>query len=262
MKNYFLIFFIAILFNIVDGKIIESDTITITLDYLSQANTLVIFDIDNTLVRYATALGSDEWFSHLVDQQRSKGFGTEAATTMTLPIAYYAHFSLALVPTEPSNSLLIGHLIKNNIPFMGLTSRSLPLAERTYEQLHVIDMDFDKSAVIQTKMLFFPQHRAIYMHNILFSGNNDKGTMLLELFDALNYQPDRIIFIDDKLYNIESVEKAAQKRHISYVGIRYSRCDKHVLSFDPIKTDQELAVLQNTNRLILKNGTLAASTSP
>lgn len=52
----------------------------------------------------------------------------------------------------------------------------------------------------------------------------------------------KILFIDDKLKNIHSVEAACNKRGIPFTGLRYGYLDKAGRSFDPITTDYDLKV--------------------
>lgn len=237
----------------IQAIIIESNTLATALDYIKTPKTLIVFDIDNTIARSQRELGSDEWFCYLVDQKIAAGYDKLSAIAITLPMLYYAQFNIPLIPTEPIAPLLIAYLEKNSIPFVGLTSRSLPLSERTHEQLCAIAMDFETSAIMNNKMIFFPTEQALYLHNILFVGNHDKGEMLLKLCDSLNYQPDCIIFIDDKAYHVQSVEAAAKSRNIDYIGIRYSKCDESSAAFDPINADIQLSSLQMNNSLAIKN---------
>ena len=60
--------------------------------------------------------------------------------------------------------------------------------------------------------------------------------MLFTLFDALGYKPNKIIFIDDKLKYVKSVEQEAKKHSVEYVGIRYSLQDqkKATINFEEL----------------------------
>jgi len=46
-------------------------------------------------------------------------------------------------------------------------------------------------------------------------------------------KPKRIVFIDDKASNVESVEKWAKKHNIQFIGLRYSYSDQSKAAFRP-----------------------------
>jgi hypothetical protein len=132
---------------------------------------------------------------------------------------------------------------------MGLSSRGLFLAERTQEQLINIDIVLCMLSVATEELILPMQYPCLYKYNIIFTSNNDKGETLLCFLDMINYHPECIIFVDDKMSHIQSVEKATISRNIKYIGIRYSGCDKYINNFDPIKADVQLAVLREKNRV-------------
>jgi len=73
MKKH-LILFLSVFFSTLNyALIIESDKLSAVLDYITEPETLVIFDLDNTLVRPEKELGSDEWFCHLVNKKMLEG---------------------------------------------------------------------------------------------------------------------------------------------------------------------------------------------
>lgn len=67
--------------------------------YLTHKNCLVVFDIDNTLLFPKTDLGSDQWFSHMVEEQTKLGLDINTAIKTVLPIYFHVHFKIDLIPT-------------------------------------------------------------------------------------------------------------------------------------------------------------------
>ncbi len=228
----------------------ESNTFDILVEHADQ-DTLVIFDIDNTLARPENSLGSDEWFCHTVNEKINQGYDYLNAVYSTLPVAYYLHFNLPLVVTDPLIPTIINNLIAQKINVIALTSRGLYLAERTHEQLQSIGISFwmDHS---HTEFLLSLTHPCLYKHNIIFTSNNDKGETLLAFLAMLNYHPKKIIFIDDKMHHVESLENALKNINvdIEYVGIRYSGCDHHIHSFDPLQAEMALLSLKESNKAV------------
>lgn len=250
MKNNILFFILIFLFSAlnIQALIIESNKLATVIDYISPG-TLIIFDIDNTLAHPTEELSSDEWFCHLVNKRMLQGHDYITSIYYALPVTYYAQFNVDLEPTESIVSFLIAQLIAYNIPTMALSTRSLFVAERTIEQLENINVQFLVPHMSQDDLVLSMAYPCFYKNSILFGGNNDKGEALLCLFDTMNYYPKKVIFVDDKMKYIESVEKALQSYNISFVGIRYSGCDERVHNFDPEKAETQWRSLRQKKEL-------------
>jgi hypothetical protein len=231
------------------AEIIESSSIMSVLNYITTPKTLVVYDIDNTLARPEQELGSDEWFCYVVNQKIAEGLDYIDAINAALPVCYYAQFNLPLVATESAIPTLLTTLAEQQVYTMGLTARGLFLAERTHEQLINININFCMPEISSEELVLPMKYPCLYKYNIIFSSNNDKGETLLRFLDTINYHPDRIVFVDDKLYHVQAVEKAALSRNIEYVGIRYSACDEYINHFDPVKADIQLQMLRQHNRM-------------
>src|SRR5438128_874979 len=132
-KRNFSTLILLFFFSTAHALIIESDKLETVIDYISTPNTLVIFDIDNTLARPVKELSSDEWFCYLVEQKMLQGHNYITSIYYALPITYYAQFNVPLTPTESIVPFLVEQLIAHNIHVMALSTRSLFVAERTIE---------------------------------------------------------------------------------------------------------------------------------
>ena len=126
---------------------------------------------------------------------------------------------------------------------MALTARSIHIADRTLEKLENIDIHFSIPQVKQKEIHLTMSTRipSMYKEGILFSGNNNKGEVLLEFFKKTSYYPMKVIFVDDKKKYLVVVETALEKIGIPFIGIRYGGCDERVKNFDPAKAERELA---------------------
>ncbi len=243
--NYIIFLIVLCVSNLNHALIIESNHLATVLDYInSMQNTLVIFDIDNTLAHPPTELGSDEWFYYKVEQKKQEGFDELTSIYYILPQLFYIQFNIALEPTENNISDLIASLVNNGIAVMALSTRSLPIVECTLEQLHNIDINFFMPNIDPGDRILPMHHPCFYKDGILFSGNNDKGQALNCFFDIMNYHPECVIFIDDKMKYLLSVEQALEKHNIPFIVIRYSGCDERVKNFDPTKSDEQWHTLK------------------
>ena len=63
----------------------------------------------------------------------------------------------------------------------------------------------------------------LFKSGILFSSFIDKGSVLKEFLKYFQLKPKKIIFIDDALKNVLSVQKVCSELDISYIGIEYTK---------------------------------------
>lgn len=239
------IFLIAALSNQQITALVHCDTINIVLDYinpnLQKNKILIILDIDNTIAHAYTApdygdyLGTDQWFKEMVKSYEKQGFTTECAINEVLPLYFAIHHHYPLIPVEPTTVSCI-KCLQTKAQVISLTARSPEFSTRTLEQLHAIDIHFDRSPVYGTDLTLAHTHPALFKGGILFAGNNNKGDILLTFLETIKYTPEQIIFIDDKDYNCNFVKKAAQTKKIDVVVIRHSKLDTAVANFNFEKT--------------------------
>lgn len=207
---------------------LESPTIKIINDHVTCKETLVVFDLDNTVFDIAV----DRWFGHAVVHAKSLGYDDLGAVKAVLPHYFERLAKSEITPAEDDTIGLIHSLQARGIPVIGLTTRSLFLSDRTQSQLQSIGLDFSKTAITPYHISFSLQEPAAFRHGIMFCGNNDKGDSLKAIFQATGYKPKkRMVFADDKEKYVKSVMKAASDLNIECIGIRYSCLDQKLNEF-------------------------------
>lgn len=200
--------------------------------------TLVIFDIDNTVLKPATErgndewLGSDQWFYFLLkilqEHKRSPNALREAEQIWNRSQSY-----INTKPVEPSTPALIAGLQKKGVKVIALTARSHAIAPITRQQLFTNGIDFALNPLEHEGSLKIDDY-ATYERGIVYQGEgNDKGTTLVNLLEKLEIKPQKIIFIDDKLKNTVNVHNALQaNRYLDHIEYRYGFTDKSVAAFN------------------------------
>ncbi|MBF8262517.1 MAG: putative rane protein [Parachlamydiales bacterium] len=224
-----LIFFLFILFTSLDAEIFQIKSIEETSEHL-QEDTLVIFDLDNTVMEPMQTLGSDQWFAYRINEYRQQGCSDQDALKATIAeyVAIQNVTKMRLV--EPSTFQVIEKLQKNHVPMIGLTTRSLVLVPKTIEQLNSIGVDFSKTTPVQMDMFFENDRYIQFQQGILFTSGTSKGAALLRLVHESGYQPKRILFVDDKMSHLQDVEKVCSACCIEFVGFRYGYLDEKTKS--------------------------------
>lgn len=215
------------------GEIIESNDIRDLLKY-ADPDTLFVFDLNDVLMEASQSLGSDHWADFEVKKQmKEKNLSKEEVLESFVPVWHKILLVSNAKPVEPTTVGTIRRLQKANIKLLGLTSRYIEMAYPTHSKLCSIGIDFTKTPVYPLDKEIPGGYAAKYIDGIIFVGlKNDKGLTLMRFLDLIQYLPKKIVFIDDKLKNVQSVEKAVTARGIPFIGLRYGYLDAQEKQFN------------------------------
>ncbi len=227
MKKY-LVLFVIFSFSLF-AQIHELKNIKDLNQYISK-DTLVIFDLDNVIMEPVQQYGSDQWFFNNMQNLIAEGKTNKEALRQTLEEWFEVQAVTKVRPVEKTTKKVIDNLQKKNVLVMGLTIRSLDLSFCAIKQLNSININLFRTSPFKKDILL---NEIIYRKGILFAGGIDKGEVLSNFFEYINFHSKRIVFIDDKLKNVQALEKFCDKNNIEYIGLRYSYLDDKVNSFNP-----------------------------
>ena len=215
--------------------IIESNDIHAILPHVYDTHhhkeILVVFDIDNTIGEIKDGFGGDEWFSALLTERIKHGTHIDTAVAEILPLYFQIQATLWLEPVQECTPKLISFLQDIDIATMALTARSFPLMQRTMEQLTNMEIDFTRNSLSNKNINLTLRDVAHYRDGVIFSGQNNKGELLVKFFETIGYHPQKVIFIDDKLKYVEQVAAAMEQANIPFVGIRYGHLDNKAANY-------------------------------
>ncbi len=212
------------------AKIVEMNHMQSLTNYLSD-DSLIVFDIDNTIMEPTQELGTDQWFRHRIQQYAAKGFDAKIALEKALAEWEAVQHFTDVKLVENSIADLVTDLQKKKYDIMGLTTRGLGLATRTVQQLQTLSVDLSKTSLTQKEISFLNTHTVLLRKGILFTSGTHKGKALFKLLDILGYTPKKIIFINDKATHLREIEESAEIRKIPFLGLRYGHLDSKVESF-------------------------------
>jgi hypothetical protein len=201
--------------------------------------TLLVLDIDDTLVVAIQTLGTDVWFRH-----RHKALQTRMEPSAALHQAlaeWEAIQHLTKVrAVEEETETIIKHLQEAQIPIIGLTTRRLDMVNCTLAQLSSLNIDLSKTAPAKEDLYFMNGHTVghevghgvLHRQGILFTAGTPKGEALLKLLALFPTSFDRIVFINDKETHLAEVELTIPPT-IEFIGLRYSHSDERVANYNP-----------------------------
>jgi hypothetical protein len=236
-----IIFFSLFLLTTLQAKIIEIQNFREVLSHLTP-ETLILLDIDDTLLIPEQMLGCDEWFKYRM-QSREEEMNFRDNLEKTLAEFFSIRHLTKMNIVEPGSDEIVHSLQKEGYTVMGLTSQGLSLATRTSQQLKSNDIDFTlTSPGKEDCFLSVNGHGALYRNGVLFASGIPKGKAFFTCCEKIGYTPKRIVFVDDNESKLRNLEEAAISNGIEFIGLRYAYSDAQKAAFSP-----EIAEIQLTH---------------
>jgi len=226
-KIFFLIF--LFLHTLAFAQVVEIKKIKQIAPHLKKYH-LIIFDLDNTIMEPAQLLGSDQWFFHRMQKHESDGFDIKKALDKTLLEWYEIQAITKVKLVEKDVKKIIRHLQNKNVLVMGLTTRDLHFSYSAMKQLDSLDIDLSKTAPYKENLYF--DNGVLFNKGILFASGKNKGDVLKQFLNKIEFLPKSVIFIDDKLKHINEVDKFCREKEIKFLGFRYGALDEKIKNFD------------------------------
>lgn len=211
------------------------------------AKTLVVFDIDNTLFRQNSMIGTHQWGDFLAERAIRAGIDAKIAKESQHKAFSEVQSAVNVVPVENEILEVLSELSKNKISHFALTARNPKLQDITLKQLQILKHDFSENFPKLTQSGLMKDR---LKDGVIFSGTTPKGELLKKIIDKSVHKFSRVIFFDDKAYNLESVEKSFAQSSIQLKGYRYGAADAFVKNFDPAVADTVYSVFKINGVLI------------
>lgn len=186
-------------------------------------DSVIVWDLDNTILQSRHELGSDQWYGALLgiaQAQLGPKFCLEVLNT-----TYNQVQSLVDVQKIEHDTIkLIDYFNRIGISQWLVTARNTGLYETTQRQLEKCNIRF-------------------IAERMLFCNGQNKGHCLEMTFARCHYRPAHIVVIDDKQYNVQSLREAAIRMNIRFNGFVYQFLNDKVQSFDVRHAHFQLALV-------------------
>ncbi|ABG40917.1 hypothetical protein Patl_2401 [Paraglaciecola sp. T6c] len=210
---------------------------------LDAQSTLLVFDIDDTLLTATEFFGSDKWY----DWQRGRAISPSGKVIATqdsekvncLFDTLGMVFEIAVnKPTQADMATLVNG-VSNDVVI--LTARSGAYRAGTMRELARNQLDFsDKSLTSPDVGLHYDYTlggrtaNVSYVDGVFMVQGMNKGVMLLDLLARTGHEYSSVVFVDDKQHNIDNMANALKSAGVNFYGYHYTRIAKTV-------TDEEVA---------------------
>lgn len=219
---------------------------------------LVVYDIDNTLLRMRQNFGSDQWFNWQSNCLKIKCPELIAKDFQDLIDLQYEIFTMAKMdPTEDYAPQAVRSLQEKGFSVIALTSRGPESRNATERELKRNDYDFSPSFFgesIATSFIPTGQKRiASYQNGVFMTSGMHKGQMLKYLLDRFQKHYKFIVFIDDHKKHTDRVFDEFFNMNSNIYTFRYGREDKKVGDFNQSEKSESVqlgkALLSLRNQL-------------
>lgn len=240
------LFFLLLPFISLFGQeiIFQTEHLSDVLKYTDK-NTLVLIDLDNTIIRPKQILGSDEWFGYSLKKHEEEGHSKEAAREKVVEHWMEIQMKTEMqLLTEDTGAMLEEVFKSPSFGVVAITKRPPRLAHRTLEQLKALHVNFAKGSNLKDR--FFSGNQLL--EGIIFIAeetDKNKGTALQEFLSATQIRPRKILLIDDKESHIESVAQVLKKMPIEFIGLHYTKANELIAKFNPAIADLQLKKLMS-----------------
>lgn len=241
MKRILISVFIG-LFGVVFGQIIETTDIFEINNHLDEG-TLLVYDLDNTLIEPVQMLGSDQWFYHRWMQLKNELPCQERALARALSEWMAIQSFTGVKEVQPGTSKLIKEQQAKRVPMIGLTTRDIFLAACTVGQLGSLGIDLSETAPHDKEFYFLNDcgKSVLFKKGVLFTSNSHKGKAFMKFLQEAKWSPKKVVFINDKKTHLAQLEESCEEAAIAFVGLRYGFLDEKVASFDTTIADIQVA---------------------
>lgn len=239
MKTKFFFLAFCIFPVLLTAHIIEITRLEEILQHIQpdeEKTTLVVFDIDNTLLKATQQLGSVAWGDDIAKNLENKRISKREAQEVVSVLWRTVQPHIKVQAVDPHTQSIIRKIQSQNIPIMCLTARKPQEAEYTRSQLQSIGIDLSSTRLTPAFEQFFHlTSDTLYDEGILFATPlNKKSQVFISFLEKTKINLKRVIFVDDKMEHVKDVKEALNHLKIECIGIRFGGADEDVRQFNPL----------------------------
>ncbi|CCB85910.1 putative uncharacterized protein [Parachlamydia acanthamoebae UV-7] len=240
IKKLLVFLIISFQYSFISASISEINNLSLFKEtvYSLNENDMVLLDIDFTVIKPCdAALLPCGWhlrkqYLHTLDLKRRELLQSIIALEGKEELVDVAYIDI------------IKHLEEKGIPVVGLTALEVGkygkienLEDWRLVNLKQVGIDLSNSFKHKNLTSFktFPEYNEnhpLFKNGILFTNRQPKGLVFTAFINLLGHKPKKVIFIDDNLEYLKSVEQAALGLGIEFIGFHYRAIENSCCDFD------------------------------
>lgn len=218
------------------GKEIKASSLKIIEDEIDQldVDALVVFDIDDTLIQSNDRIlrCGEKYIDQILDSIDS-GLILESLITLQHKISVIDDRIFILLEKLNQRKIKVMAVTAMLTGTFGIIPR---LEDWRIGQLHSVGIDFgqpfpfiDHMRVQEYENQSYPP---TYKGGILASCGVPKGKVLVAFLKQIGWKPSRVVFVDDKMENVHTVEIELEKENIPNICFHYTAAADHICELD------------------------------
>jgi hypothetical protein len=202
------------------------------------ASTVVVLDIDDTLIHPVQMVGSTDWGHHVTGQLIAAGMDREEAFWLSTDRLMAVNRLIDVAVVEAETPALIRDLQSRGIVVLACTARPGSFAEATHRQLASVGIDLPSTApALDDFSIPGGARPPAYSRGIIYSYGTSKGEALAGFLQIAGVTPSHLVFVDDSWKHVQAVQRAMDGLGIPCTVYRYAGADVMRSSFDPEVAD-------------------------
>ncbi|MFG1499762.1 DUF2608 domain-containing protein [Halobacteriovorax sp. XZX-3] len=215
---------------------------------LKTSDVLVVYDIDNTLLRFKTSFGSDQWYNWQ-KEQINNGCPVHCiakSVNEMLEYSYKATFISDMILVEKEIPRLIEKLQETGYGVTSITSRGPVNYPATVREMNKNGINLNKVNAPRLPFMTKLQGREVrYADGIFMTSGLNKGQMLTHLINrpGINKKYKAVFFLDDRLKHMKSMDKEYKNNKANKLAVfayRLTTTDAIVKEFN--ESDKKLEI--------------------
>ncbi len=256
--------------------------------FIDPHEVLVVFDIDNTLLKLERDLGSEQWFlwqKELLDQKNHQLPLVADSLEDLLTVQSWIYHTYPMTLVTPAEGYWIHRLRQLGAATVALTSRSLNVHEATLREVYNNALELAKaeelgldgngyaylpyslenpeaSGLSRSDIDIFKlgsPREVVFDQGVLLTQGQHKGAMLKTLMSRMQRKFKAVIFIDDRLGHIEAMRSMSDTVPQEIYSIHFNLSETWTRPFlqgDKTKTEKDWCVFADwLNREWFKDST-------
>lgn len=226
------------------AKVYQSDSMAPLLETTADftEKSLVVFDVDRVLIEPEDAILRPT-NKNILLQLRTK-YAADITATKLASLTSIIFLEGTSILIDPQAVELINSLKARSVPVIALTATQIggigkiaSIQDWRINELEKLGISFASSfpdvPFMQFTELTGLGPSPVYKQGILFSSIYSKGAVLASFLKRINFQPDKVLFLDDLLYNVTSVQNALDDMGVKEVlAYQYLGAEKLPNSID------------------------------
>lgn len=197
-------------------------------------NTMVLWDLDNTIIHSHVMEARDEWFRAYLTHWNEQG--DPEAFNRTITRYLDAHSRTTVEVIEPETRDVVEEMNQLAKHTFGITSRGHMMKEDTARQLESVNVSFNPPEV-QNFQKDLDGRLVVFHNGVLFCNGRPKSHCLTAFLNETGIKAKSMFFVDDHEKHVRDLQEMAAALSIHYVGFRYAAKDSVVTSFSLSEAD-------------------------